>query len=339
MDLKSLHYFVTIIEAGSFTQASRRLGIAQPALGWQIRKLEDELSTKLLTRHSRGIEATDAGLLLLDHAREILARTNLAIAQIRNISSEPQGAVTLGVTPSVNALLTVPLLRRLSEVASDIRLDPVEEISMVLTEWVLDGRLDMALCLQVSDHPDLHWEPLVGEPMYFVESAKHSTRKGGVITFEEAARYELVMGAISPWFQTLLRKPRAKGIFRSISATRIKSVATLRDLVEQGIAATIQPFGMVLREVATGVLHASRIIEPEMTRHVCLVHNSTSPMSKASCAVRDLVKKLIKENRSDLDRNMATLAKNPPDDAVPRSRGQRSGPQPRGSRACRHQSA
>ncbi len=86
MDLKSLQYFVAIINFGSFTRASQHLRIAQPALGWQIRKLEVELNCKLLVRHSKGVVPTSAGMLLLGHARDILNRTGLAIEQFRDFA-------------------------------------------------------------------------------------------------------------------------------------------------------------------------------------------------------------------------------------------------------------
>jgi hypothetical protein len=129
MDLKCLNYFVTVIECGSFARASARLRIAQPALGWQIRKLEEELGAQLLLRHSRGVEPTDAGLRMLGHARVILARAQEAAAELRSLASEPQGTVVLGLTPSVNAMLTLPLLKRLSAEAPQIRMRPVEELS------------------------------------------------------------------------------------------------------------------------------------------------------------------------------------------------------------------
>lgn len=65
MDVRQLRYFVEVVEAKSFTRAAERIHIAQPALGFQVRKLEDELGVKLLHRHSRGVDPTEAGQALL----------------------------------------------------------------------------------------------------------------------------------------------------------------------------------------------------------------------------------------------------------------------------------
>ena len=72
MELRHLRYFVAVAEEKSFTQAAKRLGIKQPPLSLQIRKLEKEMGTQLLYRGTRDVELTSTGRLLLEEARAIL---------------------------------------------------------------------------------------------------------------------------------------------------------------------------------------------------------------------------------------------------------------------------
>lgn len=74
MTIKQMRYFLAILEAGSFSKAAEILGVAQPALGMQVRKIEDELGVALLVRHSRGVIPTDAGPVLAKHAADIVAK-------------------------------------------------------------------------------------------------------------------------------------------------------------------------------------------------------------------------------------------------------------------------
>jgi LysR family nitrogen assimilation transcriptional regulator len=295
MDLKCLNYFVTVIEAGSFARASTRLRIAQPALGWQIRKLEDELGAQLLIRHSRGVEPTEAGLRLLGHARAILARAQEAVAELRSLAEAPHGTVVLGMTPSVNALLALPLFKRLTQEEPGIRVRPVEELSAVLTEWGANGRLDIAVGYPITSLSGLVCEPLFGESMYFVERARPKTRAGGTIPFAEAARHDLVLTVTSQRYRVYLEEiARTRGVEINI-VHQMQSVATLRDLVIQGGAASILPLGAVAREVAAGTLMARRIVDPEINREVALFRPDSRPATKAEQIICALIRELADE--------------------------------------------
>jgi DNA-binding transcriptional LysR family regulator len=68
IELRLLRYFVAVALERNMTRAAQRLGISQQALSVAIRKLEDELQTRLLSRSTSGVELTDAGAALLEDA-------------------------------------------------------------------------------------------------------------------------------------------------------------------------------------------------------------------------------------------------------------------------------
>ena len=61
MDIRQLRYFLGVVRAGSFSRAAEILGVVQPALGAQIRRLEAELGLPLLRRLPRGVVVTPPG--------------------------------------------------------------------------------------------------------------------------------------------------------------------------------------------------------------------------------------------------------------------------------------
>jgi LysR family nitrogen assimilation transcriptional regulator len=195
----------------------------------------------------------------------------------------------------MNALLTLPLLKRLSAEAPQIRLRPVEELSVVLTEWVANGRLDLAISFPISSMEGLVWEPLVGETTYFIERAIPGQPSGGTITFAEAASHELVLTVTSQRYRAFLQGiAEPHGIDIKI-VQQMQSVSTLRDLLIQGDASTIVPLGVVAREVAAGTLRARRIVDPEIHREVLLMRSDSRPASKAEQVVAAIIRELVVE--------------------------------------------
>jgi LysR family nitrogen assimilation transcriptional regulator len=64
INLKKLRNFCKVVEVGNMTKAAEQLHIALPALGQQMRQLEESLGVPLLVRHSRGVAPTEAGSLV-----------------------------------------------------------------------------------------------------------------------------------------------------------------------------------------------------------------------------------------------------------------------------------
>jgi len=127
MDVRQLRYFTEIVEAKSFTRAADRVRVAQPALGLQIRKLEEELGVSLLHRHSRGVEPTEAGIVLLGHANAILKQIEQAQRDVTDLSGPPRGAVVLGITPTASALLATRLIRTCQALYPGVSLNLFDE--------------------------------------------------------------------------------------------------------------------------------------------------------------------------------------------------------------------
>ena len=97
MELRHLRYFVAVAEAGSLTVAAQgKLHTSQPSLSRQIRDLEDEVGTQLLTRGPRGIELTPSGRAFLDHARSVLSQVEAAAEAARRVAHPAKACFAMG---------------------------------------------------------------------------------------------------------------------------------------------------------------------------------------------------------------------------------------------------
>jgi hypothetical protein len=83
VSLAQIEYFVAVAREGRVARAAASLRVAQPAVSRQIRKLEDELQTPLFERTPRGMRLSPAGVVFLEHAREILGDIDAAREAVR----------------------------------------------------------------------------------------------------------------------------------------------------------------------------------------------------------------------------------------------------------------
>ena len=96
MDLRVLHYFLTVAREQSFTKASKQLYITQPTLSRQLAALEEELGAKLLDRGGHKITLTEEGLLLKRRALEIIDLENKIIEEFKGNEEVIEGTITIG---------------------------------------------------------------------------------------------------------------------------------------------------------------------------------------------------------------------------------------------------
>jgi len=96
MELRQLRAFVHVTHAGTFTRAAEELHVAQSAVSQAVGRLEAELGFELLRRTSRGVELTEAGAMVFERAREIVAGADAIASDLAALRGLLEGTVALG---------------------------------------------------------------------------------------------------------------------------------------------------------------------------------------------------------------------------------------------------
>ncbi|QSX30706.1 MULTISPECIES: LysR family transcriptional regulator [Shewanella] len=124
MNLKSLNYFVVVLEKGSISAAAKHCYIAQPSISAAISQLESELNTQLFHRHGKGITPTDAGMRLYPLARRLLNESRAI--QSLFAKQEIQVPFRLGLIRSLGVQRMSMLLKEFTAACPDMDLTLVE---------------------------------------------------------------------------------------------------------------------------------------------------------------------------------------------------------------------
>ncbi len=174
MELRHLRYFVAVAEAGSLTVAAQRmLHTSQPSLSRQIRDLEDEVGTELLTRRARGIDLTPAGRAFLDHARLVLSQVEAAYEAARRAARPAKPCFTMGFLTGHELTWMPETLRILRDELPNIDVMISSQYSPLLAEGLSKGKLDAAFLRKERALPDLAFRLLVKEPLTVILPSDH----------------------------------------------------------------------------------------------------------------------------------------------------------------------
>jgi len=110
VELRHLKYFVAVAETLNFRQAAERLHVAQPALSRQIKDLEERIGARLFDRNTGGTKLTDAGTVLLEEAREILERVEIAAELTQSAAAGLRGHLHIAGMGSMSVALLADAL-------------------------------------------------------------------------------------------------------------------------------------------------------------------------------------------------------------------------------------
>jgi LysR family transcriptional regulator, nitrogen assimilation regulatory protein len=280
------------VDAGNITAAAKALNLAQPALGAQIRQLEEELGVALIVRHSRGISVTPAGAVLYKHAQGIIGSVDRAIRDVRMSSGQPQRQVRLGIGRSMLTAIGPDLPLDASKSIADFSFSVLEERSFVLLNALAEGRIDIAFAYNVEHVTGLQSVPVMEEHMLLVTAPKNATATGPV-TFAEALRNELIIGGDRGVIRQTVEAQAKRLSLEMRIAFEVHSVSSMKTMLARGIAATIVPFSLAADELRSGKFVGRRIIKPKLTRTLYVCRRKVSAPHLSDRRINAHINKLV----------------------------------------------
>jgi len=185
MDLRQLRCFIAVAEELHFGRAAERLGLAPPALSRQISALEDELGVSLLTRTTRQVALTRAGLIMLEEAKAILVRMERASRSVREASLASSKVLRVGAIDAASSSFVPEALVTFRARHPGIEIKFVEAMTAPLVQMLEAGKLDLALLRPPRKPTDCAFEILRVERPIVVLSESHPLAAREYLTMQD----------------------------------------------------------------------------------------------------------------------------------------------------------
>jgi DNA-binding transcriptional LysR family regulator len=193
LELRELRYFVVLADELHFGRAAERLHISQSPLSQAIAQLERKLGTKLLDRSSRHVELTDAGSVLLHHARRLLLEAGDAVDATRRAGSGETGSLKLAVGPVSREAVLPGLRHALDERLPALTIEVVDLGGDDVVEAVLRGGADAGLMLTPPVGDDIGSLPLRRDSAVALLQRGHPLSSEERVTVAQLAKHTLVL--------------------------------------------------------------------------------------------------------------------------------------------------
>jgi DNA-binding transcriptional LysR family regulator len=249
LDLHRLRLLHELHARGTIAAVAEALQFTPSAVSQQLAVLEREAGVELLEPAGRSVRLTDAALVLVEHAGELLARAELAEAELAAAAGEVAGRGRIASIQSTALKLAVPAMQALAREAPALRCELVEAEPEESLPALALGDVDLVLADEWQHQPlprpagitreDLHLDPV---RLVLPEGHPAARRRGRAVALAGLADEAWTTGhPQTAWEEIVISTCRGLGGFDPDIRHRTNDSVTSLALVAGGRALTLLP--------------------------------------------------------------------------------------------------
>lgn len=210
MNLDYLRTYLEVIRLGSFSEAAKKLSITQPAVSFQIQKLERELGIRLIDRGHKSIALTDAGKRFLRFAKAIEAEQARLLADLDRLREEVTGEMVIAASTIPGEILLPPILGEFKalHLLVGVRLEVSDSLTVV--EAVRAGTYELGFCGVAPGVKELECLKVAEDEIVLIAFPEHPFAQRDEVSLLELEGELLILREDSSGTQRNLRSLLAK---------------------------------------------------------------------------------------------------------------------------------
>jgi DNA-binding transcriptional LysR family regulator len=192
MNLDHLRTFTEVVRLGSFSEVAKKLSISQPAVSFQIQKLEQELGIRLIDRTQRAITLTAAGKRILRFAESVEAERQHLQHDLEQMREEVSGDLLIAASTIPGEFLLPPLLARFKQMHPAVRVQVAVSDSITVINGVQDNAYEIGFCGIAPEGQDLASFKVAGDEIVLIVFPEHPFAQRGEVSLTELEGESLI---------------------------------------------------------------------------------------------------------------------------------------------------
>ena len=210
MNIEQLYTFQEVARLGSFSEVAKKLGISQPAVSFQIQKLEQELGIRLIDRSQRAIALTSAGRRFLEFAEAVETEREHLKYDLEQMREEIAGDLRLSASTIPGEYLLPPLLARFKERHPGVRIQLDVADSVTIIQRISQNQGEIGFCGLAPEGRDLDFFRIAGDEIVLIVPAEHPFARKEEIKADELANEPFIFREETSGTQRSLQNLLAK---------------------------------------------------------------------------------------------------------------------------------
>ncbi|WP_244954041.1 LysR family transcriptional regulator [Spelaeicoccus albus] len=302
MTLTQLQAFLSTLDEGTFTAASRTLRTSQASVSELVARLEAELGTRLFVRGGRRLVATEAANELRQHARQALTAMSNGVDAVHALNALESGTCTFGVPRNAAYYGLSDLAERFHQSYPGVRVRLLGVNSALVAHSIAEGEFEAGLVVLPTDDQRLDIKPLARDEVLYASATRDPGN--GPITMEEAAASVLVLydaytGWDDPTRKQLLNRAALRGLTLD-PHLEVEHVETAMLIAASGQADTIVNSAIERSGAIPESMNTVPFAEP-LYDTLALVSRKGESLSPAARRMAELAVRRVRQTGGTLD--------------------------------------
>lgn len=306
MELTQLEFFMMVVEEGSFSKAAVRVYRTQPAVSIAIRRLEEEIGAPLFDRSQKTPTLTDAGELVYDYARRILALRDQAQNVVSELRLVQRGRVRIGANESTSLYVLPHLILKYRDLHPNVKVEIYRQVSERLPREVLDRNVDFALLAFEPVDSDLESLPILQDELVLIMNPDHPLAKRESVKIKELGQESFLAHNVKTASRQKVIEAFAQDHTSLNITLELATVETIKRFVQLKIGLAFVPHMCVSEELERGTLASVPVQGLTYVRTLWVTHRRQATFSHAAAAFLEVLhhqaKKQFKKAKTEVRR-------------------------------------
>ncbi len=173
MNLDHLNTYIEVVNTGNFSEVAKKLGISQPAVSFQIQKLEQDLGVRLIDRKQKKLTLTEAGKRLLSFSRQVQAEYNSMMKDINQLRDDVIGNLLITASTIPGDFILPPLLSEFKALHPLVQIQVAVSDSGRVIEDVENGTYDIGFCGIMPENKEMKAVKIAEDEIVLIVAAGH----------------------------------------------------------------------------------------------------------------------------------------------------------------------
>lgn len=293
INLDLYRIFYVVAQNGSISAAVDVLFISQPAITFQIKKLEEQLGVSLFTRTKHGVILTDEGKVLFDYVKsgiESMTNGENALSNLKNLDS---GIIRIGSSTTVCRNIVIPYLEVFHEKYPKIEIQIVNNLTSNLLKELRNGNLDILfLNMPMNENKDLKIIPIADVQDIFVGNKKFYEQTNGKLNLNELKDYPLIFQKLPSNTRSYLNNYLKDNNITLKPQLEVVSYNLIMDLVKAGFGIGYATREFIKTELENKTMYEIKIIPSIPKRFIGI---ATMDKKTPNYSVKKLIELITKK--------------------------------------------